>query len=194
MLVPVEEIERHPRNPRRGVVSEIKKSLERFGQVRPVLTDGQRIVAGNHTYLAALELGWTHIAAIKHEFASEEEARAYLLADNRLPELGGYDRTQLMSLLEELSEFGSWAGTGYVPDDLADLRAMYELAATPPPSSEPVPFGDLREVVLLYSVEEYEQLGVYLRVLRTEYGIEGTVETVLRAVSEEAKRVSDGGA
>lgn len=198
MLVPVESLVRHPRNPRRGQVSLIAESLQRFGQVRPILTDGTQIIAGNHTYLAAVELGWTHIAAVRNEFASDEEARAYLLADNRLTELGSYEHDLLLAQLEELDRVGGWAGTGYGTDDLDALRAMQVAAAAPAPGGPEDPTGtpwvpgaaaNTTEMVLLVPDSMVEEFEMHLRILQKEYGANvGLTETVYRATAAAASR------
>lgn len=128
LLVPIAELAPHPRNPRRGNVDQIKRSLTRFGQVRAILArpDGT-IIAGNHTWQAARELGWTHIAAVRQDM-SEEEARAYLLADNRLSDLGTYDDDQLAELLREVqADPIGFEGTGWDDGSLEALLA--EIAA-----------------------------------------------------------------
>jgi hypothetical protein len=207
LLVPLAALERHPQNPRRGRVHEIAESLGRFGQVRPVLAHGHRIVAGNHTYLAAADLGWTHVAVVQHTFADDQEARAYLLADNRLPELGDYEHQQLLALLEELENAGGWEGTGYIPDDLDDLRAAHNAV----PTTEPVPFAggfavdpaalaaraehlaggrQMHEFILLLPGDQAADFEQHLAILRREYGDGGGVtETVFRALQERARRV-----
>lgn len=134
-LVAIDSLEPWPDNPRRGDVNEVLRSLKRFGQVRPILVQGARIVAGHHLVLAALELGWTHIAAGDHDFGGDvDEARAYLLADNRLSELGHTDAALLQVQLEALR---SHEGIGYSAKDRADLNAR--LAALRTPDAEPEP-------------------------------------------------------
>lgn len=206
-LLPVDDLIRHPRNPRRGQVQEIMASLTRFGQVRPILTDGRQIIAGNHTYLAARELGWTHIAAVKNEFRSDQDARAYLLADNRLPELGSYDDPQLISILGELEATGRWEGTGFNADDLDDLRAMHQIQTTAAEEFQ----GDyamtaqaladraqhlaggraMNEVVLFLTAGQSTDFDTHLKILKKEYGGPGGVtDTVFRAVAEAAARAA----
>lgn len=199
LLVPIDSLHPHPRNPRRGNVAEIEKSLVRFGQVRPVLAlaDGT-IIAGNHTWKAAKARGWTHIARVAHEFATEQDARDYLLADNRLPELGDYEREELVALLAEVEEQDRWDGTGYRADDLAQLRRLEEQDLEPPPAPQPVqpqPAAPaaLRERVMLLGDDDHASFGAHVRTLRTEYGLEGVSEVVLRAVHEEALRLNQGG-
>lgn len=135
-LVPLDELEPFPGNPRRGDVVAVASSLERFGQVRAIVTDGQRIVAGHHVVQAARGLGWTHVAAITNEFTDEEEARAYLVADNRISDRGGYDDELLLAQLRDVE----LQGTGYDQGDVEaldqKLRAALE-APTTFPSLDP---------------------------------------------------------
>jgi ParB-like chromosome segregation protein Spo0J len=166
LLVPLAALERHPQNPRRGRVHEIAESLGRFGQVRPVLAHGHRIVAGNHTYLAAADLGWTHVAVVQHTFADDQEARAYLLADNRLPELGDYEPVP-------------FAG-GFAVDPAALAARAEHLAGG----------RQMHEFILLLPGDQAADFEQHLAILRREYGDGGGVtETVFRALQERARRV-----
>jgi hypothetical protein len=117
MRVPTDSLRPHPENPRRGDVAAITESLLRFGQVRPIVAtlDGV-VVAGNHVLAAVRELGWPEVAAVREDL-NEDDARAYLVADNRLAELGTYDDAGLAAVLESLGP-GGVAGTGYRGDDL----------------------------------------------------------------------------
>lgn len=203
-LVPVREIVTHPRNPRRGKVDLIAESLERFGQVRPILVNGNRIIARNHTYLAAVKLGWTHVAIVRLQFDDDAEAVAYLLADNRLAELGQYDPAQEIELLEELEASGRWDGTGYDPDALEDLRAAHgavlttELeefrgahAATPEELAarqQHLAAGNsFRELVLTLSPDANTEFEAHMKVLRKEYGgAIGYTDAIVRAAASQA--------
>jgi DNA modification methylase len=134
VLVPIDSLEPWPDNPRRGDVAAIAASLDRFGQVRPVLVQGSRIVAGHHLVLAALERGYTHIAVGDHDFGSEDEARAYLLADNRTAELGVVDDALLSAQLAALQDT---RGIGYTDKDLAQLESRLA-ALRAPVAPEPI--------------------------------------------------------
>ena len=82
----------------------IKASLEAFGQTRPlVVTEAGLVLAGNGTLAAALELGWETVDVTRVPFASEEEARAFALADNRTGELAQWNAPVLMEALESLA-------------------------------------------------------------------------------------------
>lgn len=130
-LVPISDLEPFPGNPRRGDTDAVAASLRRFGQVKPIVVDGARIVAGHTLVRAAEAEGWTHVAASSNEFASEEEQRAFLLADNRSSDLSTYDDRLL---LEQLRSLTDREGTGYRDTDLLVLEeSLRELEA--PPSS-----------------------------------------------------------
>lgn len=193
-LAALDQLRVSPGNPRRGDLPEIVKSLRRWGQVRAVLadTDGT-IIAGNHTYLAAREAGWTHIAVVTNDFASPEEARAYLLADNRLGDQGEYDRTELVLFLQDLEASGAWDGTGYQPDDLAHLRGLQQIADAPlvdPEAPPPVEAPQIRELVLHFPADRHAAFSENVRRLRAHYGFEGVTETVFAAVRDEALRLN----
>ena len=115
-----------PGNPRRGNVQAVVKSYEKFGQRKPIVArresdDSLIVISGNHQLLAAIQLGWTHIAAsIVDEDVSVSEA--FALADNRTADLGTYDDKALAEMLERVAVDDSMLdATGY---DLADLEKL----------------------------------------------------------------------
>ena len=77
----------------------IKASLTEFGQVKPIVInpDG-KVIAGNGTYLAAKELGWTDIHCVIFDTTAPKET-AYGIADNRTAELAEWDDVVLADLL-----------------------------------------------------------------------------------------------
>lgn len=200
-LVAVEDFEPFPGNPRRGEVESLRESLREFGQPRPVLTDPNlgadgkhRLVAGHHLRLAAIAEGWTHLAAIPNAFESEEQARRFLVADNRLPELGGYDD---VALLEQLAAIRDLKGTGYTEQDRSDLAARLAAIRQPvfAPSPEPPPALDERsgttgifEVPLYLDKDTRHDFANLVGMLKREWSIDETTGVVLRALREAAER------
>ncbi len=104
--LPVEALEPDPRNARlhpAGQVRRIADSIEAFGFNVPVLIDSQnRVVAGHGRVLAARRLALSEIPTIVLDHLSEAERRAFMIADNRLPELASWDEKRLGEQLEEL--------------------------------------------------------------------------------------------
>ena len=87
-------------------IRQIARSIETFTFLVPVLVDGQRnVLAGHGRILAALQLGWTEVPVISVNHLSEHQARAFLIADNRLTENSVWDDRLLAAQhLKELSK------------------------------------------------------------------------------------------
>jgi hypothetical protein len=206
LLVDAMELRPHPENPRRGDVQGIASSLRRFGQVRPIVVQASSgfIVAGNHTYRAATEeLGWSKVAAVRVDL-SDDEARAYLIADNRWSDAATNDDAALVAVLERLADDGRLDGTGYSADDVDDLRALIgslevEGGATAEHATNPLPEPTegqrgagpmpMREIVMLMPVEQAEQFGLHVKRLQSAYGSSGVAATVREAVKREVARL-----
>lgn len=125
--VPIDSIETHPENPRRGNIEEIRQSLVRFGQYRPIVVQQstRRIIAGNHTYLAAKSEGWTQIMVTVID-VDDDMARAILLADNRLADIGSYEAVSLAEVMGMVANTTGLAGTGYTTEDLETMLARLD--------------------------------------------------------------------
>lgn len=192
--VPVAELEPFPNNPRRGDVKAVVASLRRFGQRKPIVIDGRRIVAGHHVVEAARELGWVEVQAVDHEFGSEDEQRAFLLADNRTADLGAYDSVELAEHLRILSEIDRLDGTGYTADDLDALLAdIYRTEGDVTPPAGPVavlPRAATTELVLLFSEEQRAEIERWLAQVAAVKGTSGVSETVYAALQFAADRIT----
>lgn len=141
--MPIEDIRRAPRNPKDHDLGALHGSLKRFEFVSPlIINEGTgRLVVG-HGRLDVLQQlkatgkkppgrvvkkgeSWLVPVVRGVEFASDEDAEAYLLADNHLGELGGWDEELLVQVLSDLAASGEemLSGTGYDPDDIDKMLA-----------------------------------------------------------------------
>lgn len=102
------EIQPDPRNPRSHKARHIKllaKSIDEFGFNVPVLIDdAQILVAGHGRWEAAKLLGLDTIPAIRIVHLTEQQRRAFMVADNRLHDLSSWNRENLGSILLELAD------------------------------------------------------------------------------------------
>jgi DNA modification methylase len=100
------ELRPDPRNPRTHTakqVQQIAESIRRFGFTNPILIDAEGTVIAGHGRLAAAKLlGYQTVPVLRLDHMSEAEKRAYLIADNRLAELAGWDREILAIELQAL--------------------------------------------------------------------------------------------
>ena len=104
LATPIDDLHTLPGNPRKGDVAAVARSLERFGQRKPIVakhSDGT-IIAGNHTWQAAKQLGWKEIAVVWTD-DDDNTAHAFALADNRTAELGSYDEQALKDLIDQVA-------------------------------------------------------------------------------------------
>jgi DNA modification methylase len=84
-------------------IAQVAASIEQFGFIVPIIVDMQgRIVAGHGRVEAAKRIGMDAVPVISVEHLSEEELRAYALADNKLAENAGWDSELLRIELQEL--------------------------------------------------------------------------------------------
>jgi len=125
MLLRVADLHVFYANPRRGRVDVIAESLSELGQYRPIVVNegtmtGRpfEVLAGNHTLLAARELGWTEIDAFMVD-VDDDDAAKIVTVDNRSNDLAQYDEAALAELLALLPDL---RGTGWTDEQVATLR------------------------------------------------------------------------
>ena len=140
--MPLEEVRGWKRNPKEHDVPEIMRSMGRWGFTSPVMLDANtgRLVAGHGRLEALLRLlddgedrplrikedpdgGWLVPVLRGIGFTTEDEAEAYLIADNRLTTIGGWSDGELSKMLADLDGQGVdlTSGLGF---DEAGLREV----------------------------------------------------------------------
>ena len=88
-------------------VAQIAASIKEFGFTNPILTDADNgIIAGHGRLMAAQKLGLDKVPTIELAHLSETQKREYILADNKLAELAGWDNDMLSIEFAELSNDG----------------------------------------------------------------------------------------
>jgi len=106
--LPTGSLKPDPKNPRLHTekqVQQIARSIEAFGFNVPVLVNAQSQVIAGHGRLQACQLlGITEVPTIRLEHLTEAQARAFLIADNRLTENAAWDDRLLAEQLKELSD------------------------------------------------------------------------------------------
>ena len=99
--------ESNPRTHSGRQINQLANSISEFGFVNPVLIDtNDMIVAGHGRVLAAEELGLESVPTIVLSDLTEEQVRAYVIADNQLALNAGWDDNLLAMELHGLKEAG----------------------------------------------------------------------------------------
>jgi ParB-like chromosome segregation protein Spo0J len=105
--LPIASLKLDSRNPRvhsAGQIKQIAQSIKTFGFNVPILIDANgNVVAGHGRILACKLLGWTEVRTISLRHLSGAQARAFVIADNRLSENSVWDERLLAEQLKELS-------------------------------------------------------------------------------------------
>ena len=108
-------------------IEKIAKSIKEFGFINPVIVDKDYgIIAGHGRVLGALELGMTEVPCIFVEDLTEEQKRAYIIADNKLALDAGWDYDLLKIEIEELNDLDFDVSlTGFDLDIIYDEEGYY---------------------------------------------------------------------
>ncbi len=169
-LTPAAYNPRRPLSPTGPAYRNLKRSLEEFGLVEPLVwneTTGR--VVGGHARLRILrELGYTTVAVSVVRLTEAREKALNVVLNNQEAQ-GRYDPAKLAALLEDLDGLPEAALTGFGPTMLRNLRleALDEL-----PAEETT--GRV-EVTLLLDAERYAAAEAALNALVREYDLEAHV-------------------
>lgn len=94
---------RHPRSQ----IKLIKRSIETFGFIVPLIVDESGMILCGHGRLeAAKMLGMTSVPTIMLSHLSEEDRRAYILLDNAAAEQSGWNKGAVRTELQGLFDLG----------------------------------------------------------------------------------------
>jgi DNA modification methylase len=137
-------------------VDKIAASIAEFGFVQPILVDQRTgtIVAGHGRLMAASKLGLEVAPVIVLDHLTDAQRRAYVIADNKLSDLAGWDDAMLRSELEELDADGFDIGlAGFTADELEEILGADE-DDTPPGDEDDVPSTPSKPVTMRGDVWE----------------------------------------
>lgn len=85
-------------------ISKIAESIKAFGFAVPIVVDEcGTVLAGHGRLSAAKQLGLPSVPTVRLGHFSEAQKRAYVLADNKIASLAGWDREGLAIELRELA-------------------------------------------------------------------------------------------
>ena len=94
---------RNARTHTEGQIKQVAESMREWGWTNPVLIDeNSKIIVGHARCLAAAELGFEQVPCIVAEGWTVAQKKAYVIADNRLAEVAGWDHDLLALELTDL--------------------------------------------------------------------------------------------
>ena len=100
-LIPYENNPRH----NEAAVEKVAESIKAFGFKVPIIIDKDNVIVAGHTRLKAAELlGLETVPTIVADDLTEEQIKAFRLADNKTSEFSEWDFLALQQELEDISE------------------------------------------------------------------------------------------
>lgn len=119
--VKLSEIRPYEKNPRKNdsAVDAVAASIKEFGWQQPIVVDKDGVIIAGHTrYKAAKKLKCKEVPVVYADNLTEEQVKAYRLADNKTSELAEWDADLLSEELLDLQDFDM--GQFGFDDDLGD--------------------------------------------------------------------------
>lgn len=164
LALPIDSFVLDPANCRkhdRPDIDAIKASLQKFGQrvTITVNTETGYVSAGNGRVMAARELGWTHLAAVRVK-DDPDTATGWAIADNRTAELSAWDTDALLAAAQSLEQLD--------PELLAVLQLDELLPSVAIETAEPVEIPS-KYSVLIECASEPQQREVFERLQKGNF-------------------------
>lgn len=106
-MMDIHNLKDYADNPRNndGAIDYVKQSIKEFGFKVPIVVDkDNEIIAGHTRKKAALEIGIKEVPVIIADDLSDEQVRAFRLADNKVAEFSEWDMELLQSELNMLED------------------------------------------------------------------------------------------
>lgn len=99
-------------------INQIVTSIKRFGWTNPILLDNDNgIIAGHGRLEAAKVMGLSEVPTIKLSDLTDDQRRAYIIADNKLALNAGWDDEILKMELQDIPD-AELSAIGFSPDEL----------------------------------------------------------------------------
>ena len=124
--IKIEDIKPYENNPRINdeAVEGVKESIKQFGFKIPMVIDKNNVIVCGHTrYKASVALGLKEIPCIRADDLTDDQIKAFRIADNKVSEVAEWDLSKLQIELEDISLDMSPFGVdldSFDPVDLSD--------------------------------------------------------------------------
>lgn len=97
--------ERNPRN-NKDAVDYVANSIREFGFKNPIIVDKNNVIVAGHTrYYACKKLGIKEVPCVIADDLTDEQIKAFRLADNKVSEIATWDFDLLNDELDDLLDF-----------------------------------------------------------------------------------------
>ena len=146
--IKIDQLTPYDHNPRQndGAVDAVAASIKNFGFKVPVVIDRERVIVAGHTrYKAAKKLGLESVPCIVADDLTDEQIRAFRLADNKVGELAGWDFDLLNMELAGIEELDMTQFGFLDPEEIEEPEEVHEVE-TPEDVQGRTVLGDVWEL------------------------------------------------
>lgn len=130
-LESIKDRQGNARSHSRKQIMKLATAIRRYGFVVPTIVDRDNVLICGHARVQAARIeGLTHVPAIYITHLSAEQVRAFALAENRLSELGSWDKGLLAKEFVELADLlpmPELLSTGF---ELEEIQLLQDLAGS----------------------------------------------------------------
>ena len=144
---PVDDLKPYPRNARTHSPKQLRQiaaSIREFGFTVPVLVDAEStILAGHARVEAAKQIGMDRVPVIRIDHLTASQKRAYVISDNRLAELAGWDKELLVVEFKHLTEIDLEFDVEVTGFETADIDVLIQGIEAEPDQADKFPEPDL---------------------------------------------------
>ena len=113
----------YDKNPRKNekAVDAVMESIKQFGFKNPIIVDENMVIISGHTRrLAALKLSMETVPVVIAKDLTEEQVRAFRLADNRVASFSSWDEKKLKEEIAEINNI-DLSDFGFKKDKIDDI-------------------------------------------------------------------------
>lgn len=128
--IKIDQLTPYDHNPRQndGAVDAVAASIKNFGFKVPIVIDADRVIVAGHTrYKAAKKIGLESVPCIVADDLTEEQIRAFRLADNKVGELAGWDFDLLNMELAGIEELDMTQFGFFDPEEIEETEEVHEV-------------------------------------------------------------------
>lgn len=130
VLKKLKDLKPYEKNPRRNdeAVEYVANSIKEFGFKVPIVLDKDNVIVAGHTrYKASVQLGLKEVPCIVADDLTEEQIKAFRIADNKVGEIAEWDEDLLAIEMDDITEF-----------DMSDFGFLEEDEETEPINDEDI--------------------------------------------------------
>ena len=194
----INDIKPYDKNPRKisnKAIDMVANSIKEFGFQQPIVVDTKNVIVVGHTrYQASIKLNLKKVPVVVGDF-TEQQAKAYRIADNRINEETGWDYNFLQEELNKLLDLDVDLNlTGFTSEELDSMFAKEEIEITDPidvGDDENHLLNDVKMIQLFYEPENEQKFRSIVDKIKEQHNIDNISDAVLMCVLNEGKKLKE---